>query len=342
MKPTVTIFLILLILLTPLSIAPPTPAVSLPKQVAPKDVTIQDDAYHPSRLIPRTEWWYFDASLTDNYTFVASVRVTASLHHGIIDTRLDLYQNGQPLTEARVKNHYNQFNASTTTCNVILNNQRVINGTYNATKDAYDYTLDFNIANVTVHLTYTGRTEGWKIMRFQDNNWAVMCPRADVAGTIIYRGITINATGIGYHDHNWGMGARKMIRYGWIWGKINSDHYTLIWSAIMPIRAVDTVIAVENTLDGGYTYIPPENVWFHIEAHTMNHLHHIPTSFFISIQTPEQMSVLHSNAIQLDYSNVLGLVNYWRYHFHNTGTFTFGITSDIVDELAIGEFINFR
>jgi hypothetical protein len=334
--------LTLLVLLMPLLTVPQTTAIPFPNWAVPQDVTITDDAYHPANFAPRTEWWYFDASLNDNYTFQASVRITTGVHLGTVISRIDLYKDGQPLTSARIRQPIASLNASTTTPDVSINGIHIIHGTYNATKNAYDYTFILTIDNLTADLTFTGRTKAWKITRPINDNWAVMCPRADVNGTIIYRGATINVTGIGYHDHNWGLGIIKFLRFGWVWGKINSDHYTLIWSSLMPVRQVDKIIAIENTVDGNYTYIPSDQVWYHVETRAIDHLHRIPTSFFISIQNPTQMSVFHCNAISLDYTNYLGIVNYWRYHFRNTGTFTFGIQTEIVNELAIGELIVFR
>ncbi len=341
MKHSAFLCLTLFILLTPLSLTTTAHASLFQREVLPEDVTIGDDAYHPSEL-PRTEWWYFDASLNDGYSIQANVRVTTTLHRGAVSTRLELYKDGQLLADTHTKQTLSHLTASVTTPNVVLDGRQLILGTYNATKDAYDYTVSFGDTGLNTTLQFTGRTKGWKIVRSHNDSWAVMCPRADVTGTVNYRGITLSVTGLGYHDHNWGVGPKKIIPYGWFWGKINSDHYTLTWSALLSTRATYTLIAVENTEDGGYTYYHPENVWFKPDGYTWDHGHRIPTRFFISIQTPDQMSVFHCNAIGVHYQNYLGIINYWRYHLHNTGSFTFGISTEIVDEIAIGEFTQFR
>jgi len=331
--------LCLLILCTPLAIT--TIATHATPNIIVQDVTLADDAYHPTPLL-RTEWWYFDAILTQNYSLQASVRTTSIRHLGIVTTRLDLYQDGAPLASAHDRQPLSRLTASQETPNVTLNGHQLILGTHNTTTDTYDYTLTIGSTELNATLQFTGRTKGWKILRPLGDGWAVMCPRADVTGTIHFNNLTLTVQGIGYHDHNWGLGAAKALRYGWYWGKVNSDHYTLVWSAIQTTRLTHTIVAVENTLDAGYEYIPPENVWFAPEKYALDHGHFIPHRFFLSVQTPAQMAVIHANAIAVDYQDYLGLINYWRYHFHNTGSFTFGVTTEIVDETAIGEFIRFR
>jgi predicted secreted hydrolase len=329
----------ILLLLMPLATTP-AHAGLIPEPI-PQDVTIADDAYHPTPL-PRTEWWYFDASLSQNYSIQTNVRLTTTLLHGTVSLRLELYKDGIQLAESHTRALLSHLTASTTTCDVKLDGRQLILGTYNTTRDAYDYTVTIGQPGLNATLHYTGRTKGWKIVRAHNDSWAVMCPRADVTATIDYRGITLNLTGQGYHDHNWGIGPKKVIPYGWYWGKLNSDHYTLTWSALLSTRATNTKIAVINTLDGGYTYYHQNEVWLKPQAYTWDHGHHIPTSFFISIQNPLQMHVFHCNAKTIHYQNYLGFINYWRYHLHNTGSFTFGIQTELVDEVTIGEFTQFR
>lgn len=332
------LLLTLLLFLTP-SVTPITPA-HITRDFYPQDVTLADDAYHPT-MLPRTEWWYFDAVL-GNYTIQASVRIVTINRHGSVTTRLNLYKDGASIASTGTKDRFAHLTASQQTPDVSLDGIQLIHGTYNATTDTYDYTLAIGTVGFNATLNFTGRTKGWKILRPLGDGWAVMCPRADVAGTIHLKDLTLTLTGIGYHDHNWGLGTAKALRYGWYWGKINSDHYTLIWSEIETTRLTHTIIAVENTLDGGYQYIPQDNVWFAREERSLDHLHLIPYRFFISIQNPDQMSVFHLNVITIHYERFLGFIKYWRYHFHATGSFTFGITTELVDETSIGEFIRFH
>ena len=341
MKHSIFLYIILITLLASLYPLQPIHATSPLKEPMPQDVTIQDDAYHPTKL-PRTEWWYFDASLNDNYSIQTNVRITTTLLRGTVSVRLELYKDGIQIVENHTRALLTRLNASTTEPNVSIDGQQLIHGTYNATRDAYDYDLTLGGTGLNFTLHYTGRTKGWKIVRAHNDSWAVMSPRADVTGTIHYRGITLNVTGRGYHDHNWGIGPKKIIPYGWYWGKLNSDNYTLTWSALLSTRETDTKIAVENTLDGGYTAYTQNQIWFKPSAFVWNHGHRIPTHFFISIQTPQEMSVFHCNAETVHYQNYLGFINYWRYHLHNTGTFTYGIQTEYVNETTIGEFTQFR
>jgi hypothetical protein len=37
-------------------------------EFSPQDINLKDDAYHGSKGLQFTEWWYFDAALNDGYS----------------------------------------------------------------------------------------------------------------------------------------------------------------------------------------------------------------------------------------------------------------------------------
>ncbi|HEY5189400.1 MAG TPA: hypothetical protein VII87_10220 [Solirubrobacteraceae bacterium] len=62
--------------------------------------------------------------------------------------------------------------------------------------------------------------------------WVVGAPRATVTGTIAYEGQEFAVTGIGYHDHNWGVGDMRRIVDHWYWGRIYADEFTLVYADV--------------------------------------------------------------------------------------------------------------
>jgi hypothetical protein len=60
----------------------------------------------------------------------------------------------------------------------------------------------------------------------------VEVPNGTVTGTITYDGQTVNVTGSGYHDHNWGnIDLTAIFKYWW-WSRLKVDDYTIIASSV--------------------------------------------------------------------------------------------------------------
>lgn len=96
------------------------------------------------------------------------------------------------------------------------------------------------------NLTFTNLIPGWtrgtgEIMfgTPSKNNlfgWVVAQPRARVEGTISVDGKEHQVTGIGYHDHNWGSGFLPLYVSHWIWGRLSTERFTMIFADISTTR----------------------------------------------------------------------------------------------------------
>jgi hypothetical protein len=62
--------------------------------------------------------------------------------------------------------------------------------------------------------------------------WVIGAPRARVTGTVRIGSEVITAAGIGYHDHNWGIGNMGRIVGHWYWGRVYADDMTLIYADV--------------------------------------------------------------------------------------------------------------
>jgi predicted secreted hydrolase len=131
------------------------------------------------------------------------------------------------------------WSSSTETCDVSIG-ENYIRGYYP------EYRVKMAHDNLACDLTFTNLIPGWtrgtgEIMfgTPSKNNlfgWVVAQPRARVVGTISVDGIEKQVTGIGYHDHNWGSGFLPMYVSHWIWGRLSTERFTMIFADISTTR----------------------------------------------------------------------------------------------------------
>ena len=63
--------------------------------------------------------------------------------------------------------------------------------------------------------------------------WVVGAPRARVSGTVRIDGTTLEVTGRGYADHNWGVGDMKKVIERWHWGRLYVQEYSLLYASVL-------------------------------------------------------------------------------------------------------------
>jgi hypothetical protein len=93
-----------------------------------------------------------------------------------------------------------------------------------------------------VDLTFKNLLPGWKssgegLYRKGDNiqGWVVPVPRGEVEGRLYIGENEIKVKGNrGYHDHNWGNTNIDEAFYGWYWGRLYDEKYTLIYGWCFP------------------------------------------------------------------------------------------------------------
>ncbi len=311
-------------------------------QFIPQDITLKDDAYHSSDSLHFTEWWYFDATFENGYSAQLSVRVLSALKPGLVFTRLDIYKDGLLLEHNQDTYLLMDFSASTEKPSVQICGESVIEGTIDEKTGQFVFSLDFEYKESSAHLVFTGVTEGWKGQLHGGDWWSVVLPKATVAGTIHVHEQTIPVTGIGYHDHNWDVSAFASVNYGWFWGKLNSDRYTITWSNILTTRVTEIPIMVINMDNGGYLNIPVDTINFHTQNYRITNSMLIPYEFSIRSSSKQATLDISMRVINTHHERMMGFANYWRYHVRCTGLLSFGSYSEYIDNVQIIEFIKFR
>ena len=203
------------------------------------------------------------------------------------------------------------------------------------------YTIFYKTINASISLEYKGLTNGWKGIT-PAGNWAVILPKASVEGYIEFKGMRHHLTGIGYHDHNWNVTITAGMNFGWIWGKTNSPNYTITWADILPVWYQENPILILNKENNGYTNIPYSNIHTAIKGLSLKNGYIIPWRFCVTAEYKDISLNMFIDTLSVDYRTIFGLINYWRYHIHCTGSLTINGVTENIDDYNIAEFIRFR
>ena len=200
-----------------------------------------EDGWHPTAARGQFEHWYFDARLDDGHVIVGFLQ-TAELITKKPGVELHVYKPDGTRIEIRKPYPMAAVRASTERCEVQVGHNRV-DTEYpddgglplfhlKLDEDGVRFDLEFQ-AEVPAWKPGAGRTDYGPRNYFA---WVVGAPRARVTGTIAYDGQTFDATGVGYHDHNWGVGNMGRIVDHWYWGRVYAGEFTLVYADVTARR----------------------------------------------------------------------------------------------------------
>lgn len=307
---------------------------------SPEGVELKDDAFHGSSKFGFAEWWYFDAMLSEGYSVEANIQFIGVVNRVFANAKINIYKDG--ILQADEKKSYlpADFYVSKDTPLIELDGTQAMKG-YMDKSGNLVYDLSFSINDASIDLQFVGYTKGWKGIT-PISGWGVFLPNSEVTGTIQLGGEEVYVNGNGYHDHNWDIGLNSGRNFGWYWGKINTDNYTLIWSQILETRFQDPPLLVINEKNGGYFNIEPEDIQFDVGNISFTNGLRIPHSFTLVAQT-EQFSInVDMESLETHHMRLLGFVNYWRYHVKCTGSLTIGSQVELIDGVYVAEFMRLR
>jgi hypothetical protein len=186
------------------------------------------------------EHWYFDARLDDGHIVVGFIQ-TRELIQRKPGVELHVYRPDG--TRLEVIKHYTdeESSASREQCDVQVGD--------NWAKAEFPedglpvHRLHLSEGDLTFDLTFENEVPTWMpgggSTTYGDRDyfaWCVGAPRARVSGTVRIADETIKASGIGYHDHNWGVGDMKRIIDHWYWGRLYTDDLTVIYANVHTTR----------------------------------------------------------------------------------------------------------
>lgn len=321
-----------------------------------KKIIPKDDTFHGSKYFIDIEWWYFDAVFDNEISVHIGFRIYHIREFGILQTRINIYKKGKLIKEKIKRNLLNDINIDINKPNFIINDKKIISFNENINNkkiNNWSYTINDIIDDVSVNLTFSSLTEGWKI-ETASTCWTVPLPSAQVKGDISIDGKTIQVKGTGYHDHNWGYSPTTVLQnIGWYWGRISTETLHTTWANTMASKTTQDLIVVvnrpysTNNDDLLYNSIHPNNITFNAEDYKENHKLSIPHSFTISFNQKNNdnnfpiSANLKMKTTNIHYDKIF-IINYWRYHVNVSGTIQYGdIIETIKDKPQIIEYLRF-
>jgi len=195
-----------------------------------ENITLKDDAYHPTNRIFRPEWWYFDSSLNDEYIVHIGCIILIHGKLGIVSPGIYIYQNNILKYGKRLFRSMRLFDISDEKPLIQMQGTQIMNGYIDNDTGKWIYDLHFEFGEYGAYLKFTGLNEGFKTTAI-GGKWAVILPQAEVTGTIKIDNEIIQVNGTGYHDHNWDTKI-PLYELGHYWGKIQTNTTNLIFAKI--------------------------------------------------------------------------------------------------------------
>jgi len=309
---------------------------------SPQDFVLKDDAYHGSKGLQFTEWWYFDAALNDGYSIQYSIRIVSGLKLSFLFIRFDVYKEGHLEIHKRKMYLLKDVEISKEEPLVKLGEKTILHGYLDEKTGNHIYDVSFALEDFTADLRFIGTTQGWKGKHEADDWWAVALPRANVNGTITMRNKTLSVKGSGYHDHNWNVKIFALKNIGWYWGKIYSDRTAITWANILRTTVKVQPLLVINTIHNGYTNVLPKDFQMTATDIFEENKKMVPHAFSINVQTPTLQLHVTMKSVDIHHVKIFPLMDYFRYHVRCTGSITTGSNSESIDDLYIAEFLKFR
>lgn len=200
-------------------------------------LTAEENAVHRIDHKHYFEHWYFDAKLEDGHVVVGFLQASELINRkpGV---ELHVYRpSGEKLSVTRLYAE-KDVRASETGFDVSIGGNY---GRADFTGDGLPvHHLRLAEGDMEFDLTYRNLIPGWKpgggMTRYGGEEffaWVVPSPKAAVEGTVRFGGRELEARGIGYQDHNWGVGDMKRIIDYWYWGRIYAEDFTLLYAYVM-------------------------------------------------------------------------------------------------------------
>jgi hypothetical protein len=205
--------------------------------IKPDQVEPWEDGARTDGSAGTYEWWYFDAHLGDgakmvvvfftkNFTDINKplaplIRIDLDLPDG---TSYNKLAEWKPEEFAAAKDH----------CDVRI-------GDNSFSGDLHTYRITAQIEDIAVDVSLTGEVPAWRPrtghMYFgphdeHEFDWLPAVPQGKVDATYTAAGKAHTASGVGYHDHNWGNAPMNSLINHWYWARGQAGPYTAVASYI--------------------------------------------------------------------------------------------------------------
>lgn len=218
-----------------------TPEDFLRRGINPQTIELWEDGKRDDDRAGAYEWWYFDGMFQNGMKFVCTFNTK-----GLFNVK----KNGtKPLvminitlpdgTELEKETEYG-FDVSSYSkekCDVKI-------GPHHVTGDLKNYHLyinpDKDMNGIGLDLTLESQSSPWRpgtgYYDFGSDKkgnpkyftWLPVVPKGKIHGTLSYQGNTVEVSGYGYHDHQWGNIEQTLVFNNWLWGRQNFGDYSIL------------------------------------------------------------------------------------------------------------------
>lgn len=194
--------------------------------------TPQDMAKHKIKGENPFEWWYFDGHLDTGETFVGAF-LDPSFTTKKPGVTFSLYGSDWAKESLYITLAAGDMKVSTQDIDLTCS------AGYIRRLDRDTCLVGWNMEGLKVDFKLTTLAPGWLPFGGANVNsdmmdffWTVHQGKNRIEGTISKNGIVRKVTGVGYADHNWGKKSLNEIAHSWIWGRILTGKYTIIYADV--------------------------------------------------------------------------------------------------------------
>jgi hypothetical protein len=205
--------------------------------IKPNQVQPWEDGARTDGSAGTFEWWYFDAHLDDgaNLVVVFFTKDFTDINSPLapmirIDLDLPDGTSYNKVAEWRAE----EFAASKDRCDVRI-------GDNSFSGDLQSYKIAAQVGDIGVDVNLTGEIPAWRPSTGHwyfgpqgehEFNWLPAVPEGKVEATYSVGGTPHTASGVGYHDHNWGNAPMNSLINHWYWARGQAGPYTTVASYI--------------------------------------------------------------------------------------------------------------
>ena len=205
--------------------------------IKPDQVLPWEDGARTDGRAGTYEWWYFDARLDDGAKLVVTffTKNFTDIDRPLTPMmRIDLDLPDGTSYNKIAEWKPEEFAASSDHCDVRI-------GDNSFTGDLHSYKITAHIEDVAVDINLAGKVPAWRPgtghMYFgpkdeHEFNWLPAVPEGKVDASYSVAGKAYTASGVGYHDHNWGNAPIASLINHWYWARGQAGPYTTIASYI--------------------------------------------------------------------------------------------------------------
>jgi hypothetical protein len=201
--------------------------------IRPGEIQQWEDGRRTDASPGNFEWWYFDANLDDGAKLVVvfQTKELAEINKPLTPTiRIDLTLPNGTQHDKLVELDPATFLASKEYCDV-----RIGENTFEG--DLHTYTIHAKVDEIELDVKLTGQLPAWRPATghflFGEKGedifaWLPSVPQGKVTATYSVSGDKHTATGVGYHDHNWGNAPMFKLMHHWYWARGAAGPYSVI------------------------------------------------------------------------------------------------------------------